>query len=125
MARAREARNSSATPTARTSGILWLPPTNDPAGRSRPTTMKDRILGFLSRGSGDGASTPVGLETNLFDEGVLDSFRLAEFVTFLEAEAGVSLSADDINDDRFTSVAGILELLAAKSGAKPAREGGA
>jgi acyl carrier protein len=79
--------------------------------------MKEKILEFLSKPGTDGPRPPVGLETNLFDEGILDSFRLVEFVTFLESEAGCSISADDINDDRFTSVAGILEILAAKAGA--------
>ena len=86
---------------------------------------KDRILQFLSNQSGDGPRAPVGLDTNLFDEGILDSFRLVEFVTFLEAETGLSLSADDIDDDRFTSVAGILEVLAAKRGAGQPGTGGA
>ena len=76
--------------------------------------MKEKILAFLSKGS-DGQATPVGLETNLFDEGILDSFRLVEFVAFLEGETGCSISADDINDDRFTSVGGILEILAGKT----------
>jgi acyl carrier protein len=76
--------------------------------------MKDRILQFLSNAAAGAPRPVVGLDTNLFDEGILDSFRLVEFVTFLEAETGLSISADDINDDRFTSVAGILEVLAAK-----------
>ena len=76
--------------------------------------MKEKIFAFLSKRS-DGAPTPIGLDTNLFDEGILDSFRLVEFVTFLEGEAGCSISADDINDDRFTSVGGILEILASKT----------
>jgi acyl carrier protein len=77
--------------------------------------MKQKILDFLSKRSDGETATPVGLDTNLFDEGILDSFRLVEFVTFLEGEAGCSISADDINDDRFTSVGGILAILASKA----------
>jgi acyl carrier protein len=77
--------------------------------------MKQKILDFLSKRSDGETTRAVGLDTNLFDEGILDSFRLVEFVTFLESEAGCSISADDINDDRFTSVGGILAILASKT----------
>lgn len=78
--------------------------------------MEDKILDFLSK-LDTGPDTPsIDADTDLFEGGVLDSFGFVDLVTFLEEEMGLSVSDDDMNDPRFTSVAGIVEVLAGKGG---------
>lgn len=73
--------------------------------------VQGKILEFLSSQKRASDLPPITPDANLFEEGILDSFRLVEFVAFLEKETGVSIPDEDLDDPRFTTVAGILELL--------------
>ena len=47
-------------------------------------------------------------ETLLFSTGVVDSFALVSLMTFIESEAGITISPSDVNLDNFDSMARIL-----------------
>lgn len=78
--------------------------------------MEDKILDFLSKLDTGPDTSSIDVDADLFEGGVLDSFAFVDLVTFLEEEMGLSVSDEDMNDPRFTSVAGIAEVLAGKGG---------
>jgi acyl carrier protein len=89
--------------------------------------MEDRILSFLAKldTERDTPST-IEVDTDLFEAGVLDSFGFVELVGFLEKETGHSVTEDDMDDPRFTTVSGIVEVMSEKAdGAPRAAAGGA
>jgi acyl carrier protein len=88
-----------------------------PPSPSRQTKMKELILDFLGKRASEGAKVPVDLDTHLFESGILDSFGLVDLVTLLESETGLSITDDDLNDPRFTSVAGIVAIMTRKQAA--------
>jgi acyl carrier protein len=57
-------------------------------------------------------------ETNLFECGALDSLRLVELLLYLERDLGVTISFEDVELERFQSVARIAAFVA---GRPPAR----
>jgi len=56
-------------------------------------------LGFIPPGS------PIGDGQSLFDARILDSLRLMELVTRLEAKFGIRVGQDDLTPDNFDSIA--------------------
>lgn len=48
-----------------------------------------------------------GLEENLFESGILDSFGLADFVSALEKEFGVTVPDSDLIPRKFESISRI------------------
>ena len=56
-----------------------------------------------------------GTETNLFDTGALDSLRLVELLLHLERDLGVTVSFDDVELERFESVARIAAFVAERA----------
>jgi acyl carrier protein len=77
--------------------------------------MEDRILSFLSKLNTDNQLAAFDIDTDLFETGVLDSFGFVELVGFLEKETGRSVTEEDMDDPRFTTVAGMVEVLSEKS----------
>lgn len=61
--------------------------------------------------------------SDLFENGVLDSYGFIEVVTYIETEFGVKFLEEDFLDKRFTTTAGTLEMMAiarSRSGETPA-----
>ena len=89
--------------------------------------MEDRILSFLAKLDTENDTPPtIEVDTDLFEAGVLDSFGFVELVGFLEKETGHSVTEDDMDDPRFTTVSGIVEVMSEKAnGAPRAAAGGA
>jgi acyl carrier protein len=76
--------------------------------------MQQKILDFLSKLDTAPAEGSIAVDADLFEGGILDSFGLVDLVTFLEGETGLSISEEDMDDPRFTTVAGIVEVLEGK-----------
>jgi len=51
-------------------------------------------------------------ESDLFEEGIIDSFGFIELVTFLEQTYGIGLSDDDLASAEISTVAGIARIVA-------------
>lgn len=73
---------------------------------------KERILKVLKAVSGKDLA-PTGDES-LFTSGLLDSFALADFVTGLEEEFGVSIPDSDLSARKFDSIDKVQAYLDAK-----------
>jgi D-alanine--poly(phosphoribitol) ligase subunit 2 len=78
--------------------------------------MEERILSFLSKLSTENEPSVIEADTDLFESGILDSFGFVELVGFLEKETGLSVTEQDMEDPRFTTVTGIVQVLADKAG---------
>jgi len=78
--------------------------------------MEKKILDFLSKLDTAPADSSIEVDADLFEGGILDSFGLVDLVTFLEGETGLSISEEDMDDPRFTTVAGIVEVLGERGG---------
>ncbi len=72
-----------------------------------------RILKVLQKVSGKEMSP--GADESLFVSGLLDSFALADFVTGLEEEFGVTIPDSDLSSRKFDTISKVVAYLAAKS----------
>ena len=77
--------------------------------------MHARILSFLSKLSTDTPPPAIDIHTDLFESGFLDSFGFVELVAFLEKETGHAVTEHDMDDPRFTTVAGMIEVMSEKT----------
>jgi acyl carrier protein len=64
------------------------------------------------------------VETDLIDTGLVDSLAFVEFLAQLEAGFGIHVSLEDLEIDRFRTIARIARFLATKSGKAVATEPG-
>jgi len=71
-----------------------------------------RILKVLHKVSGKEISP--GVDESLFVSGLLDSFALADFVTGLEEEFGVTIPDSDLSARKFDTIGKVDAYLAAK-----------
>jgi acyl carrier protein len=77
-----------------------------------PYVMEQRVVGlFRERLHVDVPAT----EANLFDSGALDSLRLVELLLYLERDLGVTISFEDVELERFQSVARIAAFVAQRA----------
>jgi acyl carrier protein len=87
--------------------------------------MQDRILSFLSNLPSENKPSIIGVDTDLFETGILDSFGFVELIAFLETLTGRTVTDEEMEDPRFTTVAGIVEVLAEKTVSVPRVTSGA
>jgi acyl carrier protein len=76
--------------------------------------MEERILSFLSKLDTENKPPVIEVDTDLFETGILDSFGFVELIGFLEKETGQSVTEDEMDDPRFTTVAGIVQVMSEK-----------
>jgi acyl carrier protein len=81
--------------------------------------MEERIISFLSKLDTENESPVIEVDTDLFETGILDSFGFVELIGFLEQETGQSVTEAEMDDPRFTTVAGIVEVMSEKAGDAP------
>jgi D-alanine--poly(phosphoribitol) ligase subunit 2 len=72
-----------------------------------------RILKVLQKVSGKEISA--NADESLFVSGLLDSFALADFVTGLEEEFGVTIPDSDLSARKFDTISKVEAYLAAKA----------
>jgi acyl carrier protein len=60
---------------------------------------------------GEDRGATVTDDTQLIEEGIVDSMGLMQIVAFLEERAGVRVSDDDVTPDNFETVKAIMELV--------------
>jgi acyl carrier protein len=78
--------------------------------------MEERIVNFLSTLDTGEESPVIEVDTDLFETGILDSFGFVELLGFLEKETGHPVTEEQMDDPRFTTVAGIVEVLSDEAG---------
>jgi acyl carrier protein len=77
----------------------------------------ERVRSFISREFLVEFTNEVNEETDLFERELIDSFGFVELVTFLDAEFGVKLTDEDMAAPEMGTLAGIVRLVTARSGA--------
>ena len=70
----------------------------------------DEILRFVQSELSDG-SFPVGAETDLLQEEIIDSLGVFTLIGFLEQRFGVKIDASEVDLDNFRTVAAIEQLV--------------
>jgi acyl carrier protein len=74
---------------------------------------------FVARGKISKAALENGRDTlpvtDYFEAGWLTSMEVVEFVTEIEQEFGMQFSDHDLQDSRFVTIAGLAELILARS----------
>ena len=73
--------------------------------------MEDRILEILTDICPD---VDFQTETELIDEGILDSFSVIQIVTSLMEEFDIYIDADDIEPENLNSLEAIIDLVSQK-----------
>jgi acyl carrier protein len=63
--------------------------------------------------------TRFGRSVDLFDAGYLDSLGIVALTGFIEDTFGVDLSEADLFDPRFTTIAGMAEIIASRRSRRP------
>jgi acyl carrier protein len=81
--------------------------------------MEEQILSFLSKLETENKPPAIDADTDLFETGFLDSFGFVELVGFLETLTGQTVTEEDMDDPRFTTVRGIVEVLNEKTAPSP------
>ena len=77
-----------------------------------PTHMTDRLTRLFQESLN--VELP-GVETDLFESGVLDSLRFVELLTSLEREFNTRISMEDIDIEHFRCIGKIVEFLLART----------
>ncbi len=60
-----------------------------------------------------------GRSVELFDAGYVDSLGIVALTAFLEDTFGVTLTEEDLFDPRFTTIAGMAEIVISRRGVRP------
>jgi acyl carrier protein len=76
---------------------------------SNADRLRERIASWFAN---DLSIEIPSVDTNLFDTGALDSLAFEQLLLHLECEFGVTTSVDDMEMDRFKSIAQIAEFVA-------------
>ena len=66
--------------------------------------IEDKFLVSFSDGT-------LAYDSDLFENGVIDSFGVIEIVTFIQEQFGVELEPDDLMSDLLASVGGLAQLV--------------
>ena len=72
--------------------------------------IEDKFLVSFSDGT-------LSYDSDLFENGVIDSFGVIEIVTFIQEQFGIELEPDDLMSELLASVTGLAELVQQKAGA--------
>lgn len=82
------------------------------------------VLGFFSqRGTIPGDTEEERMACDYIYANLADSMGIVELITGAEEELGVEFSQEDFEDPRFKTVGGLIQILASKMNAEPARVG--
>lgn len=74
--------------------------------------IKQDLVKFIEQHLiGDDRGTPISEDTDLIEEGIVDSMGLMRIVTFLEDRAGVRVPDDEVGPDNFATVTAIVQLV--------------
>jgi acyl carrier protein len=76
--------------------------------------IKDFIQNELSYGLGDGFT----VDTDLIEQGVIDSMSLLRLVTFLEEQFGIEVRDEDLVPENFRSLTAINAFIDRSGGVK-------
>ena len=71
--------------------------------------IEDKFLVSFSDGT-------LSYDSDLFEEGVIDSFGVIEIVTFIQENFGVELEPDDLMSELLATISGLAALVQEKSG---------
>ena len=71
--------------------------------------IEDKFLVSFSDGT-------LSYDSDLFENGVIDSFGVIEIVTFIQEQFGVELEPDDLMSELLASVSGLATLVQEKAG---------
>ncbi|MEZ5979785.1 MAG: acyl carrier protein [Planctomycetota bacterium] len=75
---------------------------------------REPLRAYFTNVIGGDRSLLPGDDAPLVDEGILDSFGLAELVTFVEETYGVKVADDDVNFDKLGSIDAIAAYVEAR-----------
>jgi acyl carrier protein len=70
---------------------------------------------FQSRAKLGTQAKEFSLDINYFEAGWLTSMEVVELITEIEQQFGIEFSDDDMQDQRFETIAGLAELILARS----------
>lgn len=73
---------------------------------------KQELVAFIEQHLvGDDRNDPLTEDTDLIEEGIVDSMGLMRIVTFLEDRSGIRVPDDEVGPDNFATVNAIVELV--------------
>lgn len=67
-------------------------------------TLKKEIIEYLNESARRAGGVAPALTDDLFEQGVIDSFTLVEFVCLLEEQLDIKIPDSDINPDNFRTM---------------------
>jgi acyl carrier protein len=78
--------------------------------RTNRNELADIIVEFLAKEKSDAVDT-IDNDSNLFEQGVLNSLQIISLVVFLEEKLGLSFDFDDLTEENLKSVSSIVDLI--------------
>ncbi len=82
----------------------------NPVETSMTPEIKQALRKFLAENSDDGAAN-ITDETNLFESGILDSFKILTTVLFIEETYAISLDFEELNESNFHSIDAMADFI--------------
>ncbi len=76
------------------------------------------LRSFLANDTAD-AVDALGVDDDLFESGVLDSFQLVSLIAFIDDEFDLSLDFDDLTEENLGTLSAIRDLIVHKRAANP------
>lgn len=77
--------------------------------------MENKIKNYLENALLIEFGSSVQPDTNLFKEGIIDSFGYIELVSFLEGEFGIKITDDELMSEALNSYENILKFIKLKT----------
>lgn len=79
------------------------------------STLERSLIEYVARAAGVPAHD-IGLGTQLFSAGLLDSMSVLDLTLFIEREAGIPIPVADVSMQNFDSIERILGYVASRAG---------
>jgi len=79
------------------------------------TAFIEQLTTFLYGADKTMPATPIDLEADLFDLGLLESIRIVELIVFLEQLIGAEIPVEDYQPESFRTLNGIYAVAVASS----------
>ena len=75
-----------------------------------PQAIRERICAFLAEPAPENTAA-IKADENLFESGIMDSFRIVALAMFFENEFGISIDFEDLAESDFANLTALTELV--------------
>jgi len=79
--------------------------------------MKEKIIAYIKNDIANESFETIGLREDLLGSGVIDSMGMMKLLTFIEKEAGFTISSEDMTVENFMTLENIMGYISRRTSA--------